>query len=200
MGCQMTWCSAASTTWNFRQWVSHLSPNRFLFLAAHFHWKHITVTESAYRDWVKPVTFMSYFKTCTNPQMLVTAYLMCNPLQGTSGIILTETKYSLQLKNYSHKKLLCLQKKFNKYSNLLHLWSDGHQLHHYARTAMCLKCSYWGRFMYPLQPWESNKHYILWVCVSILVLLIRHTNLIFSVQQCSVICGLSGSTIFFTLA
>ena len=54
--------------------------------------------------------------------------------------------------------------------------------------------------MYPLQPWKSNKHYILWVCVSILVLVIWHTKPIFSMQHCIVICGLSGSTIFFTLA
>jgi hypothetical protein len=49
------------------------------------------------------------------------------------------------------------------------------------------------------QSCESNKHYILWMCLSILVLVIQHAKCTFSMQHCIVICGLSGATLFFRL-
>jgi hypothetical protein len=42
-----------------------------------------------------------------------------------------------------------------------------------------------------------HKYYIFWVCVCILDLVLRYENLIFPATYYTVICGLSGSTIFF---
>jgi hypothetical protein len=43
----------------------------------------------------------------------------------------------------------------------------------------------------------SSKYYVLWVCVCILALVIRHRNLILSAPHYMPICGLSGCTLFF---
>jgi hypothetical protein len=52
---------------------------------------------------------------------------------------------------------------------------------------------HWGTFVQPLSQWQSNKYYVLWVCVCSL----NYTACNAHAPYYIVICGLSASTIFF---
>ena len=55
---------------------------------------------------------------------------------------------------------------------------------------------YWGAFLQPLLQWKSNTYYILWVCVCSL----SYPAFNSLAPYYTVICGLSGCTVFSTLS